>query len=141
VTKRQAIITRLVAACFPVAMVVLAMLDSENNPTGQDAPFPHYWLYHGMAPIPVAFDTIGLIGLMFVWRWMSSWKLALLCVYALVATALLSEILLEAFFIVHAHWTQGLTALWIVGPSYLVIQWILTSRAFENGIPNGSANV
>jgi len=120
------------AACFPLAVFATAMLDSDRNPTGLDAPYPHYWINHGMWPIPGFFEVVGIIGLFVVYSWLSSWKYWVLLAYASIITYALTVIFLDGFFITHYNSFNGVDAFKLLGPPYLIVQWLLTSTKIED---------
>lgn len=107
-----------------IALIVAAIMDSDHNPTGMDAPYPHYWIYH-LYLIPLAFAAIGLVGTFVFNAWLAGRVRQAFVLFALVSSALIVELVLEARFVVIAGWLDGISALWILVPFYVLLLCLL----------------
>lgn len=122
------VLIRMTATCFMFALVAAAFMDSDHNPTGLDAPYPHYWLYH-LYWIPSAFAVIGLAGTLAFNSWLALRQRLVFILFALVACLLVIELVLEANSVVHSRWLNGISALSAMAPFYVLLQFLLTERS------------
>jgi len=117
----------------------MAMLDMDRNPTAQDAPFPHYWLYHGMWPFPALFLTLGFLGLPYIWPKVDHWKFWILTGYVLCVTYAFTIIMLDAFFVTHYNSFNGIDALTFLTLPSVILMMLLTFPKLGSCAPEDSA--
>jgi hypothetical protein len=111
-----------------LALVATAIMDSDRNPTGLDAPYPHYWIYH-LYWFPLTLAAIGVIGVFITNFGLEMRERLALIAFSLIALGFIANLILEARFVIMSRGITGGIALTLVAPFYLTLLWLLSRRS------------